>query len=230
MNMRPLKYYLRKRVNRPITSLITLDNVYFEAIFFDNFENGHILENVCQPIPGMKKYGYRIDIPFGEQRPGNQKHMHIYVKRNELFAINADGTAHDGYHNVKIPDAIAPFIQSKGITLPPNNIIECLSTQRQKSLLLESQSCSLDVIQQVNQIAIVITNESINTTDVICNPKIRDHYRYANVLMTLDEKCIDNVLNDIDKDIARVGHEMQIFTIFNSNYISERRKLFVVWS
>ena len=228
--MEPLKYYLRKQIKRTISSMTTLENVCFDAIYFDNSDNGPILEMLCKPIPGMKKYGYRIDIPFGEQRPGNQKHMHIYVKQNEVFAINVDGTAHDGYHNVKIPDEIAPFIQSKGITLPPNNIIECLTSERQKSLLQESHSRSIGVIQRVNQIAIVITNESINTIDVICNPKIREHYRHANVLVALDEKYLDNVLNDIAKDIEEAGHEMHIIPIFDSHYISERRKLYVVWS
>ena len=156
--------------------------------------------------------------------------MHVYVKRNEIFAINVDGTAHDGYHNVKIPDEIVPFIQSKGITLPPDNIIECLTTQRQRSLLLESHCRYIDVIRRVNKIAIVITNESINITDVICNSKIREHYRHANELVVLDEKYLDNVLNDLINDIEETGCELQIIPIFDSHYISERRKLYVVWS
>ena len=52
----------------------------------------------------------------------------------------------------------------------------------------------------------------------------------GNVLVALDEKYLDNVLNDIAKDIEEAGHEMHIIQIFDSHYISERRKLFVVWS
>lgn len=62
---------------------------------------GFILEaKTClTPIPNTK-YSYRFDIPFGEQRPGNLKHAHVYSKGKEVFAMNIDGTAYDGYHHV----------------------------------------------------------------------------------------------------------------------------------
>ena len=228
--MESLTYYLKKRIKGTISSITTLENVCFDAIYFDSSGHGPILEMLCRPIPGIKKYGYRIDIPYGEQRPGNQKHMHIYVKQNELFAINADGTAHDGYHNVKIPDDIVPFMQSKGIAVPPNNIIECLTTNRQQSMLLESDGRRIDIIKGVKRIAIVVTNESINTTDVICNSKIKGYYRHVNALVTTHENYLGNIIIDVANDIEESGHEVQIIEIFDHSYITEKRKLYVAWS
>lgn len=119
-HMDKLTYYIKKHIEWIVAQNTILDNICIDAIFYDIGSSTNSLELLCRPIPGIKKFGFRVDIPFGEQRPGNQKHMHIYIKEKEIFAINADGTSHDGYHGVQIPTKIIPFLKSKGITIPKN--------------------------------------------------------------------------------------------------------------
>lgn len=228
--MESLTYYLKKRINHSIASMMILKDVCFDAIYFDESSSGVMLECLCEPIPGIKRYGYRIDIPYGEQRPGHQKHMHIYVKGKELFAINVDGTAHDGYHNVQIPNKIIPFLKDKGITIPQNNIIECLTTERQHTLLNESRYRLIDIIIRVEDLAFVITNESINTTDVRCNSQIRDSYSHVNILATVTEIQLEGILAYLRNTFNEAGRELEVITIKNSYHIKENINIYVVWS
>jgi hypothetical protein len=53
-------------------------------------------------------------------------HLHVYEKNNELFAINKNGTAHDGSHGVTIPLKVFNAIttQRPDWIIPQNRIIE----------------------------------------------------------------------------------------------------------
>lgn len=88
-------------------------------------EYGLLLERRDQfsRIPGTK-YEYRIDPPRGIPGPGNLRHVHIYDNGDHLFAMNIDGTAHDGCHQVCIPEEVAAFLRKKGFTIPKGNLIE----------------------------------------------------------------------------------------------------------
>lgn len=80
-------------------------------------------------IPGTR-YSFRKDNPRGISGPGNQQHIHIYAPDNtQLFAINIDGTAHDGCHGAKIPEDVAQFLLSKGYKVPEDRIIEWYQPQ-----------------------------------------------------------------------------------------------------
>ena len=59
--------------------------------------------------------------------PG-EDHLHVYLKNNQLFAINVSGTAHDRSHGVRIPNRVAKGIRKAfpQIVLPPNNLIESM--------------------------------------------------------------------------------------------------------
>lgn len=59
--------------------------------------------------------------------PGCDYHLHVYDVQNQIFAINKNGTAHDGYHGVRIPNKVYKAIQKQypTWTLPPDKIIEC---------------------------------------------------------------------------------------------------------
>ncbi len=237
--MESLSTYLKKRIERSISSFYPIKNVLFESVFFDNEEEvqnlGLLLEMQYSPIPGFKKYGYRMDIPFGEQRPGNQKHMHIYVKGKQVFAINADGTAHDGYHKVKIPTEIVPFLMNKGITIPPNNIIECIVSPQRQEYLEEQASIShnrtISLLKEIGRVAIVITNESINSVDVKCNSKVKGHYNHVNYLMKTSESSLSEIHHVIQQLFIEAGKDYKTIEIKNSYYISDNNnKLFLVWS
>lgn len=88
-------------------------------------------------IPGTKYY-YRIDKPRGEAGDGNLRHIHVYADRNkQLFALNADGTAHDGCHGAKIDKQAAKFLRAKGFTVPDNLVIEWYRPGAGRQLLLD---------------------------------------------------------------------------------------------
>ena len=59
---------------------------------------------------------------------GGEDHLHVYLKNNQLFAINVSGTAHDRSHGVRIPNRVAKGIRKAfpQIVLPPNNLIESM--------------------------------------------------------------------------------------------------------
>ena len=229
--MKSLSSFIKNQEKNSITTETTLKDVYFEAIFCEIQEQNPILERLFMPIPGIQRYGYRIDIPYGEKRPGNQKHMHIYIKQNELFALNVDGTSHDGYHNVKIPDTLIPFLKKKGFTIPPNNIIEIINPKEQTTLLLESPIEQTKKLQPINKIAIVVTNESMNTTDIICNSKvIKESYKYSCILFTINEIDISDVIKNIEDRLNDSNLIIQLINIFNNRYISEKKKIYLVWA
>jgi len=60
---------------------------------------------------------------------GGQKHLHVYAKQKQIFALNQDGTAHDASHNVEIPKVAADGIRKlfPDFVLPSNNVIEWAS-------------------------------------------------------------------------------------------------------
>lgn len=53
-------------------------------------------------------------------------HLHVYKRGKQIFAINRDGTAHDGYHGVLIPGAIYNTLTREfpDFQFPPNRLIE----------------------------------------------------------------------------------------------------------
>jgi hypothetical protein len=70
--------------------------------------------------------------------PG-EDHIHVYMKNNELFALNVSGTAHDRSHGVRIPNRVVKAIQKHfpNVTLPKDNIIESMSLTDEITWLTE---------------------------------------------------------------------------------------------
>lgn len=186
-------------------------------------------------IPGTK-YTYRIDIPFGEQRPGNQKHIHVLAKNgNELFAMNVDGTAHDGYHKVQIPQDVRTFLFDKGFSLPPNNIIEFYtSTQNtSKSLIMENEVLSSPWSKLVPKVCKII-NESTKFQIIESNLPIAEVKMYFISDFTHFFK-INVPCQNIDtlKEILIITFEK--YTHFINNIIQKnedsnaKHQLFIAW-
>ena len=104
-----------------VDGIIICDDIELEGI------SGELIvekKDKFPQIPGTR-YSFRKDNPRGIPGPGNQQHIHIYaLDTTELFAINIDGSAHDGCHGAKIPEEIAQFLIKKGFTVPSNRIIE----------------------------------------------------------------------------------------------------------
>ena len=136
---RQFKAALRISVEQSVLTDYYLESIIISEDVYNEIDNrGFIVEakSTSGDISGTK-YSYRIDRPFGEQKPGNLKHIHIFVNGNELFAMNVDGTAHDGCHKVKIPQVVNDFMVKKGFKVPTDGIIEFYNAGS-SHLLLES--------------------------------------------------------------------------------------------
>lgn len=57
---------------------------------------------------------------------GGYKHIHVYARNKQIFALNKPGTGHDQSHGVKIPNKVAKAIRKQfpDFDLPPGNFIE----------------------------------------------------------------------------------------------------------
>jgi hypothetical protein len=60
---------------------------------------------------------------------GIKKHIEVFQKNNKLFAMNYDGTGHDGSKGTRIPNKVADAIRNKlsGFYVPDDQIIECVA-------------------------------------------------------------------------------------------------------
>ena len=74
-----------------------------------------------------KKFGnspvitYRVD--KGDGTPGRQTHVHVFLKGKQLYAINMDGTPHDG-SQAKLSKSAIKFLETLGVTPPKDGLLE----------------------------------------------------------------------------------------------------------
>lgn len=61
--------------------------------------------------------------------PISKKHLHILKGMNQIFAINYDGTGHDGSTGYKISNKLADKMRDTfpDIRIPDNNVIESIN-------------------------------------------------------------------------------------------------------
>ena len=53
---------------------------------------------------------YSVQYHTAHTNPGHN-HIHVYCKQNQLFALNANGSAHDRSHGITIPNKVVRGIQ-----------------------------------------------------------------------------------------------------------------------
>lgn len=221
-----------------------LENVLIDCVLISDDVNSTINKSGLifeakvkfEPIPGVKHHTYRIDPQLGEGGPGRQKHIHVYNKGKELFAMNVDSTSHDSYHQVKIPDKIATFLSQKGFKLPPNNIIEFLQIPAGSEMLLEEFSSSAInstafdigyIVRHANVITII--EASLTTSEVRMHPNVICKYRHVNHLDDIPQDRIGEVKQIIIQFLKETGKycDEGITIIDDSSAI---HRLFVAWS
>jgi len=82
---------------------------------------------VYKTIPGTRN-SYREDPNNTNTR--TIRHSHTYAEPNgrgrELYAVNIDGSGHDGSSGIEIPSAHADFFRGLGYNINQNNILESL--------------------------------------------------------------------------------------------------------
>lgn len=78
-------------------------------------------------IPGTSS-SYRQDA--GNTNTLTVRHSHVYGKLNgkgaQLYAVNWDGSGHDGSSGLTIPATHADHFRSLGYAIPDTNILECV--------------------------------------------------------------------------------------------------------
>jgi hypothetical protein len=81
-------------------------------------------------IPGTKN-SYRQD--SANTNTKTQQHVHVYAKPKgegkEVYAVNKDGSGHDGHSGKEIPKSHAEYFRGKGYDIKANNILECLTIE-----------------------------------------------------------------------------------------------------
>src|SRR5689334_6128643 len=82
-------------------------------------------QKVYKTIPGTKDT-YREDPANTNTLTMRHSHTYAGTSKNQLYAVNVDGSGHDGSSGQKIPDKHADFYRTKGYAINPNNILEQL--------------------------------------------------------------------------------------------------------
>lgn len=138
-NMKSLKSYLEAEIKTKNIPLVIVDDITLDEVLMTEMEDLSEGKDHFSKVLGTT-YTYRIDKPRGIPGPGNLKHIHLYAKdKKQVFAMNLDGSAHDGYHQVEITKEIASFLRNKGFTVPANNLIEWIDFKpsSEKQLLFD---------------------------------------------------------------------------------------------
>ncbi len=107
-----------------------------ETIVFESKEQKPFLEQ--QLILEWEQYKnipktnltYRYDT--GNTNTKTKDHIHVFAKNNQLYAINIDGTPHDG-STAKLGGKEVKFLKSIGFTPPANGILEWITLDSSKS-------------------------------------------------------------------------------------------------
>lgn len=121
-------------------------------IYFDNYQDKEFLdlkEARHKNISLTGPYIANLDSPHV---PQGQKHIHVYYKTNQLFAINVDGSAHDKSHGVKIPGKVAKALSDvlPNFKLPKDNIIESLISNKDYRLDKKEEKFLADLLRDFN--------------------------------------------------------------------------------
>lgn len=93
------------------------------AIFYHLDNSAFVNESKSKGNYLIGNYSYLKHPPH--TTPG-EYHIHVYDGQNQIFAINKNGTAHDGYHGVRIPNKVFKALTQKfnDWTFPSDQIIE----------------------------------------------------------------------------------------------------------
>jgi hypothetical protein len=109
-------------------------------VFCDDDEAIFALHEANQRgVPLGGPYSARYDKAHTD--PG-EDHLHVFMKNNQIFAINKSGTAHDHSHGTHIPNRVVKGIQKAfpQIQLPDDNLIECIGVLDEMRWLTEAAS------------------------------------------------------------------------------------------
>ena len=102
---------------------------FWSKIYSNTGQKKLLQEHNCYKlIPGTRN-SFRED-PM-DTSTLTDRHSHVYAKPDgggkQIYAVNFDGSGHDGSSGKEIPQTHADYFRSKGYTIPLTNIIECIT-------------------------------------------------------------------------------------------------------
>ena len=102
-----------------------IDSYLIVVTYHDN-QSELLLEAKTKGEPLIGTYSV---IKHQRHTPNGDYHLHVYDGQNQIFAINKGGSAHDGYHGVRIPNKVYQQLTSKfsGWKFPPSKLIETVN-------------------------------------------------------------------------------------------------------
>ena len=237
--MESITAYLNRKI-KAILGQGLLENVVVDTVTVTEKVNdslnkeGLILElkEIGTKIPGVKHYTYRIDPQQGEGGPGRQRHIHIFYDGELLFAMNLDGTAHDGYHQVKIPDDIVPLLKGKGFTLPNDNIIELKNFNNRGELVGNNGNLGDIVYTATRTISrirrITIFESNVESFQAIWQAKASHNYQHVNKLAYIPQDRITEIERALIGLLKETGkYSDDVISILDS--VDNPRSLYVAW-
>ena len=105
---------------------IQVDEYTIWLYYFHKFPRQLLTEAQSKGQPLVGPYSF---IKHPPHIPDGDYHFHLYCKKNQIFALNRGGTAHDKSHSVRIPNNVADALRTKfpKWKIPDNNLIESTS-------------------------------------------------------------------------------------------------------
>lgn len=102
-----------------------IDSYLIVVTYHDN-QSELLLEAKTKGEPLIGTYSV---IKHQRHTPTGDYHLHVYDGQNQIFAINKGGSAHDGYHGVRIPNKVYQQLTNKfsGWKFPPSKLIETVN-------------------------------------------------------------------------------------------------------
>jgi hypothetical protein len=108
-----------------IKNAISLEGVNFNIYSHDLNETQELLESRNYKRKLVGNFGVTVHQPHN---PTGDYHIHLSQDNNEILSINRNGSAHDGYHGVRIPNKAYKALKAQypDWVWPDNQIIESM--------------------------------------------------------------------------------------------------------
>lgn len=137
--LRTFKQFLYdKKVSEVIDKLTNGDykEYFIETIVFENDAQNQFLEQELilewEQYKKVSKTSLTYRFDSGNTNTKTKDHIHVYSNDNQLYAINFDGTPHDG-SKAKLGGKEIKFLKSIGFTPPANGLLEWITLDNSKT-------------------------------------------------------------------------------------------------
>lgn len=133
--MKSLQNFLKDEMNNFIDCDVDAIIIEEDSCEITLLKNCELIteHNVYKPF-GKSTLVYRID--KGDGTPGHLTHIHVYSKSGQLFAMNIDGTSHDG-SKARLSKQAQRKLSELGFQVPKDGILEWIKFDNNRMLLFD---------------------------------------------------------------------------------------------